>query len=251
MSNYKVKRGLAYYFFPGKKYSNLNIVFIHGTGCNKDFLKATQTELGDYNVYYFDLPGHGDSENTGYSADNYLDAIADFISDIDNVLLIGHSLGGALTVGSLARKPANVIGGIVEGGALDFSYLPEDFKASVHSGVVPKDVVYAGFGHADNQDVVDAINAMEPDAVTLEDWLIDETIDVSKGIEDITVPVKVVVGRDDSLVPPVKSEEIASRIPNADLLVVHKALHMNVVANKQDLPWLVEKVVDEADFQLK
>lgn len=251
MSNYKVKRGLAYYFFPGKKYSNLNIVFVHGTGCNKDFLIATHTELEDYNVYYFDLPGHGDSEKTGYSADNYLDAIADFISDIDNVILIGHSLGGALTVGSLARKPANVIGGIVEGGALDFSYLPDDFKASVHSGVVPKDVVYAGFGHADNPDVVQAIKDMEPDEVTLEDWLIDEVIDVSAGIEDISVPVKVVVGREDSLVPVVKSEEIASRVPTADLLVVHGTLHMNIVARKEDLPWLVEKVVDDAGFELK
>lgn len=251
MSKYQTKRGLAYYFFPGKKYSNLNIVFIHGTGCNKDFLIATHSELEDYNVYYFDLPGHGDSENTGYSADNYLDAIADFISDIDNVLLIGHSLGGALTVGSLARKPVNVIGGIVEGGALDFSYLPDDFKASVHSGVVPKDIVYAGFGHADNPDVVAAINAMESDSVTLEDWLIDEVIDVSEGVEDITVPVKVVVGREDSLVPPVKSEEIASRVPNADLIIVHGSLHMNIVARKEDLPWLVGKVVEEAGFQLK
>lgn len=251
MSNYEVKRGLAYYFFPGERYFNVNLVFVHGTGCNKDFLKATHTELKDYNVYYFDLPGHGDSENTGYSAENYLDAIADFISDIDNVVLIGHSLGGALTVGSLARKPKNVIAGIVEGGALDFSYLPEDFKASVHKGIVPKDIVYAGFGHADNQDVVDAINVMEPDPVTIEDWLIDEKIDVSEGIEDIQVPVKVVVGREDSLVPPDKSEEIASRIPNADLIVVHGTLHMNIVARKQDLPWLVAKVIDEAGLTLE
>ncbi len=250
MSKFETKRGLAYYFLPGKKYRNINIVFVHGTGCNKDFLKATHSVLEDYNVYYFDLPGHGDSEKTGYSADNYLDAIADFISDIDNVILVGHSLGGALTVGSLARKPKNVLGGVVAGGALDFAYLPEDFKASVHAGVIPKDIVYAGFGHADNQEVLDAIAAMEPDEVTLEDWLIDEVIDVSKGIEDITVPVKVIVGRDDSLVPVIKSEEIASRIPNADLIVVNNALHMLIVAVKEDIRWLVDKIIDETGFEL-
>ncbi len=251
MSQYEIKRGLAYYFFPGKTYHNINIVFVHGTGCNKDFLKATHSVLEDYNVYYFDLPGHGDSENTGYSADNYLDAIADFISDIDNVILVGHSLGGALTVGSLARKPENVIGGVVAGGALDFSYLPQDFKDSIHSGIIPKGVVYAGFGHADNPEVLKAIDDMEPDEVTLEDWRIDEVIDVSEGIEDITVPVKVIVGRDDSLVPVVKSEEIASRIPNADLIVVNNALHMLVVAVKEDIRWLVDKIIAETEFELK
>lgn len=250
MSKYKfdVKRGLAYYFFEGQKNKDVNIVFVHGTGCNKDFLVATKDVLTDYNVYYFDLPGHGDSEDTGYSLENYLDAIEDFVSDIPNVILVGHSLGGALTVGTLARKPKTVIGGIPIGGALDFSYLPKDFVEGVHNGVINKQLVFDGFGHKDNQEVLDAIDAMEPDEVTLKDWIIDEKLDVSEGVEDITVPTKVLVGRDDSLVPVEKSNEIASRIPDASLTVVNKGFHMLVVAYKQYIKYLVDQIVVETGF---
>jgi len=247
---YEVKRGLAYYFFEGQKNKNVNVVFIHGTGCNKDFLVATKSVLTDYNVYYFDLPGHGDSENTGYSLKNYLDAIEDFVSDIPNVILVGHSLGGALTVGALARKPKSVIGGIPVGGALDFSYLPKDFVDGVHNGVINKELVFAGFGHQDNQEVLDSIAAMEPDKVTLEDWLIDEKLDVSAGVENITVPTKVLVGRDDSLVPVSKSDEIAQRIPDASLVIVNKGFHMAVVAYKQYIKYLVDEIVEETGFSI-
>ncbi|KAG4097935.1 alpha/beta hydrolase fold protein [Neocallimastix lanati (nom. inval.)] len=246
MSDFQIKDGLAYRLYEGQKYKNINVVFIHGTGCNKDFLKAVRTELTDYNVYFFDLPGHGNSEVRAYTKESYLDGISHFIKDLTNVILIGHSLGGTLTVGSLARKPKNVVGGIVAGGALNFDNLPADFLKGVHNGVINKDLVYDGFGHLDHPEVVEAIQAMEPDEVTLKDWLLDEHIDVSDGIEEITVPVKVIVGRDDFLVPVEKSEEIAKRIPNATLIVVNKARHMLIVALKHQIRWLVDEIREEA-----
>lgn len=247
--NFKSKRGLAYYFFEGNKNKDVNIVFIHGTGCNKDFLVSTKDVLTDYNVYYFDLPGHGDSEDTGYSLENYLDAIEDFIKDIPNVILVGHSLGGALTIGTLARKPKTVVGGVSIGGALNFKYLPQNFLDGVHNGIIDKQLVFDGFGHKDNKDVLEAIDAMEPDEVTLKDWLVDEKLDVSSGVEEINVPTKILVGRDDFLVPIEKSEEIASRIPNASLTIVNKGFHMIVVAFKQYIKYLVDQIVYEIGIE--
>lgn len=248
--NFKTKRGLAYYFFEGQKNNSVNIVFIHGTGCNKDFLVETKEVLKDYNVYYFDLPGHADSNNTGYSLENYLDAVEDFVKDIPNVILVGHSLGGALTIGTLARKPKTVIGGLSIGGALDFKYMPEEFLRGIHNGVTDKELLFNGFGHKDNQEVLDAIDAMEPDEIMLEDWLVDEKLDVSLGVENITVPTKVLAGREDFLVPVEKAEEMARRIPNASLTVVNNGFHMMVVAFKQYVKYLVDQIVFEAGLGL-
>ena len=134
------------------------------------------------------------------------------------------------------------------GGALDFKYLPEQFLNGVHNGIIDKKLVFDGFGHKDNQDVLDAIDIMEPDEITLKDWLVDEKLDVSLGIENITVPTKVLVGREDFLVPVEKSEEIARRIPDASLTIVNKGFHMIVVAFKQYVKYLVDQIVFETGF---
>ena len=90
---------------------------------------------------------------------------------------------------------------------------------------------------------------MEPDEVTLKDWLIDEKLDVSAGVEQITVPTKILVGREDFLVPVAKSEEIASKIPDASLTIVNKGYHMIVVAFKQYIKYLVDEIVEETGLE--
>lgn len=93
--------------------------------------------------------------------------------------------------------------------------------------------------------MLDAIDAMEPDEIMLEDWLVDEKLDVSLGVENITVPTKVLAGGEDFLVPVEKAEEMARRIPNASLTVVNNGFHMMVVAFKQYVKYLVDQIVFE------
>lgn len=51
--------------------------------------------------------------------------------------------------------------------------------------------------------------------------------DANPGLGAIRVPTLVVVGRDDTLTPPAKSEELASRIPNARLVVIDGSGHLS------------------------
>ena len=55
------------------------------------FLRALAEQVKEYNCYLLDLPGHGGSEDTGYTAENYTDHISDFLKNMDNIILIGHS----------------------------------------------------------------------------------------------------------------------------------------------------------------
>ena len=101
MGNYL--NGTYYDFYEGKNATE-NLVFVHGSGCNRRFLGPLAKRLSDYNCYMIDLPDHGKSDVVGCdSAEQYVDAVAEFVSTLENVTIIGHSLGGTICLGVAAK----------------------------------------------------------------------------------------------------------------------------------------------------
>jgi pimeloyl-ACP methyl ester carboxylesterase len=53
----------------------------------------------DFNITAFDLPGHGNSGIIeSYTIPNLIEVIQNNLSDLNNIILIGHSLGGHLAI---------------------------------------------------------------------------------------------------------------------------------------------------------
>ena len=106
----------------GKKPSAA-LVFIHGSGgSHKSWpthLRTAGTALVRHaSVYLLDLPGHGQSTGRGREAiDAYADFIDDFITSLSlhQVILAGHSLGGAIALQSALRQPAWLTGLVLVG----------------------------------------------------------------------------------------------------------------------------------------
>ncbi|QMT98804.1 alpha/beta hydrolase [Mycoplasma tullyi] len=80
-----------------------NAIFVHGfsSSHNKhsEIFKRLNDELVNY--YTFDLPGHGQNqleEKPELKLDYFADLVVDFINQkqLDNVILIGHSMGGGI-----------------------------------------------------------------------------------------------------------------------------------------------------------
>lgn len=238
------KNGITYDFYEGKLRQDINIIFVHGTGCHKKFLQVTKDVLEDYNLYYIDLPGHGQSVDSGYTSENYIKSIVDFSKDMENVILVGHSLGGALVLGALEKRPKTVIGGIIASGALKFRNLDPAFFDNIHKGIIDRQYVLNGFGHLDNEDVKSAIVNLEAKEVALKDWAIDETIDLSAEADQIEVPIELLVGEKDEFAPRSYAEEIVSKVPSAEITEIENGKHMVVVAKKQILAELVKKLIN-------
>lgn len=81
------------------------VVFVHGFTSNYQSHQSIFYKLKryGYKYYAFNLPGHGDNQNESeinLQVDNYAKIVSQFIiqNNLKNVILIGHSMGGAIAV---------------------------------------------------------------------------------------------------------------------------------------------------------
>lgn len=257
-----VKRGVEYYYFaarttdgrtdvpqvtrqlsaelstlalprdPSERRASINLVFVHGTGSNRTRLSRVQRTYAAYNRYYPNLPGRQNTPHRGTdSAEDYVDEVCDFISDIPNVVLFGHSLGGALVAGILERHPATVRGAVICGGAFDFNQLPDAFRDALREGRLDTSLAY-GKMSAEDELAFDTVGSdPETERVQLQDWIANSHLDFGTPqgrarLAQLDIPVVLVSGRHDYIVPWQKSDELAQAIPEAEHIIVNDIGHM-------------------------
>ena len=109
-----------------------SLVFIHGWMCDQSFWDAQVEPMSvSYTVVTIDLPGHGLS---GMDRDGWplmafgtdVQAVVEHL-DLDEVILVGHSMGGPVALEAARLMPDRVIG-VIAVDALhnaDFEYDPE------------------------------------------------------------------------------------------------------------------------------
>ena len=94
------------------------IVFVHGGAAHAHWWShVAPAFLDDHSAAAIDLTGHGDSDRREtYSLDQWCDEVATVIADADfsgPPVLVGHSMGGFVTVATAARHPELLAGAII------------------------------------------------------------------------------------------------------------------------------------------
>jgi pimeloyl-ACP methyl ester carboxylesterase len=241
------KENHSYDIFEGKKRQDVTLVWVHGTGTNKRFMEAVRPTLSAFTNVFLDLPGHGDSTvENGFTAKMDIDAISAVISHFENVVLIGHSLGAALTLAVLAKKPENVIGGVILNGAVKFDRIDSAFYQKINEGVLDLPYVLEGCGHVDHPKVKKAIAAMESEEVAIKDWLIDEHINVENLLPKIAVPVEILAGEEDPFAPVSEARVIGDGVQEGHLITIPKGRHLSFLTDDQKLTECVDRVLIKA-----
>lgn len=91
---------IEYFLRHGQKET---VLYLHGLGCSKsDFLGATEFEsLQAHTLIALDFPGHG---NSSYQENLGMDDLVEIVNlfcekfDLNNIVLVGHSMGGLVAL---------------------------------------------------------------------------------------------------------------------------------------------------------
>src|SRR5487761_144308 len=100
MPHQTIQGNSVYYDEEG---SGKSIVFVHGACENSSFWNHQKSLSDRYRVIALDLPGHGRSKSMAEGAvdvRNDADIVREFVAKTfpDEALLVGHSMGGAITL---------------------------------------------------------------------------------------------------------------------------------------------------------
>jgi len=99
-----------------RKSAEESILFIHGLGCSKDSFKDVWnfSEFEKYTIVTFDLLGFGDSSKSkefSYTMEEHAEICALLIEKLklDEVHVVGHSMGGAIALLLIEKYPSNIL----------------------------------------------------------------------------------------------------------------------------------------------
>ena len=261
--------------FPAGEGDGGTVILTHGYCLTEAVWHYQKRDLagGPYDLVTWDLPGHGHSPalppgrlTLDLAADSLARVVEEY-GDPGGVVLVGHSLGGVVTLAYLVRHAEacrDLVRGIVvvstpvtyfarsaagrwPGASVEARALGKVVQAVVESDlfdrVVGRDVggsdlslsyrlVRWGFGRRPSPSHVRFVRdqvASVPPEVRRDTYRIMAGYDLRPDLPAIRVPALVVTGRRDRLVNPEEAREMARRLPRGRLVELDDAGHAPIL----------------------
>jgi pimeloyl-ACP methyl ester carboxylesterase len=213
--------------------SGPTLVLVHGAGGRADLWQPQLDGLADVaRMVALDLPGHGPLRGRGgVTVPAYAEWLAGFLSTLDEgpVVLVGHSMGGAIAQALALARPDHLAGLILIGTGARLRVLPRIVELLREgSGEGFRLIRDLAFAEGVPQDVVAAVERTFREGtplVTLGDYLACDQFDVRDRLAGIQTPTLVVAGVEDRLVPLKYGRFLADAIPGARFVEIAAAGH--------------------------
>jgi pimeloyl-ACP methyl ester carboxylesterase len=217
--------------------SGPHLVLLHGSGQQAGAWSKVAPGLKDagYTVHVPDLPGHGDSEPSEgpLPMATLVEGVAAYVGSLDGpAVLVGNSLGAWLATVQAHRHPETVARAVlVNGGAL--LNIPADGLTLTPTTREEARKVMAAIRDPESPQLSDeeldelvsrsgtgATSRMMQDLPGLVSHLLDGRLG------EVTVPVDVVWGASDGLIPLAYAERMTGELPRARLAVIETCGHI-------------------------
>ena len=231
-----VKSGIYYTHFQGNDDNLPSIILIHGAGSNRLCWPANMRRMAGQKVITLDLPGHGRSENTRskQSIPAYAAKIVDFLIDIAafQVILIGHSMGGAIAL-TIAEQYPRLVNGLVLIASGAYFGVPPDLLSLMQNetgfSIAQQFLRDKAFSSKTPPSIIDL--SIEPlqkirPGVLYGDWKACAEFDMQENVHDIKIPTQIIVGAEDRITPLAHSHFLLDRMSKAHLQIIPEAGHM-------------------------
>lgn len=227
--------GIYYSVHEGGQYHLPAVVLLHGAGGTHLSWPTEMRRMTGQTVLALDLPGHGKSD--GYAQQSitaYADQVRGFLTSLgmDEVVLVGHSMGGAVALTIALKYPRMVAGlGLVSTGAC-LNVEPALVDALSNQVSYPEGLARiqeAAFSPITSPALVDAcmrtLRDVRP-SLLLADYLACSRFDLRDMIDQIGAPAWVACGAHDRMTPPALSNFLAARLLNTYAQTIPNAGHM-------------------------
>jgi pyruvate dehydrogenase E2 component (dihydrolipoamide acetyltransferase) len=237
------------------------VVLLHGFGADLNSWMFTQPALAEgRRTFALDLPGHGgSSKDVGAGdADTLVDAVGGALAGLglQRVHLVGHSMGGAIAALVAARWPERV--------ATLTLIAPAGLGPEINAAFID------GFVRmARRRDAIEVLNLLVHDPALVSKAMVEDVLrykridgvtaaleaiarawfaggrqthDILAEVSALSVPVQIIWGRDDRIIPVAHAEALASRLP---VHILEAAGHLPHMEKSGDVNRLIRPFIEQ------
>jgi pimeloyl-ACP methyl ester carboxylesterase len=226
-----------------------SLIFIHGSGSDHTGWVQQYSQLHkQFNIVAVDLPGHGASTGSGENTvENYCLWIKKILDNLKppKPILIGHSLGAAITLRFALNYPQDIVGIVPVGGGIKMPVNP-DLLAGLKTNPALAIELISKFSLAKEnrpklfEPLKNSLAKANLD-VLYGDLSACAKLDLREDINKINLPTLVICGEQDKMTPADLSRQIASAITGAQLRLIAGAGHMVMLEKPEDFNAAISK----------
>ena len=235
------EQGIVHYEAYGR---GRPVLLLHGWLGSWALWRNTIEILGqEFRTYALDFFGFGESQDksANFSVDNYVHSVDQFMDRLGIVKapLIGHSMGGTVSLGAAIRHAERVVKVVVIGSPIQGKSLNLLLKLSGYKGIARLiwttpallKLFMRGYAHfiaADGNRVgkmlVEDIAKISPNSFCQSIRTLRQT-DLSDQLYPITIPVLGIYGQKDVIVSPKQSAVLQQYLPHSQIAWFEKSGH--------------------------
>jgi len=232
------------------------LFFIHGSGGNHSIWSRQYGRLHKkYNIVAVNLPGHGVSGGNGErDVRRYSEWINRLLGvfNFTDIILVGHSLGAAITLQFAISHPQDVAGIVCTGGGMKMPVNPLflDFLKT-NPPEIPAEIIdlicrysLAKENRAKFSAPLGKSIALSKVDIMYGDLMACNALDLTRDTGKIKVPALIICGAEDKMTPPDLSHQLATGIQGAILEIVEGAGHMVMLEKPSEFNSRLDKFAE-------